>query len=163
MLNEREKIAKQKASQLQAQQLELEKGLSKMYSTHQPVQKRPRSSIQRKKPKPKPSRMLQIKSVWEAKIKHFISKAGQKRDHCRERKEHEHMFTFPFMTVDNSLHSSCTDLEEFLNHLQDDDIHDAVYGQNNFAPSIIVDETSLRSLSPGCNMDNDMMDFGLSW
>lgn len=163
MLNDKENIAKEKAAQLQAQQLELEKGLSKMYSTHQPVQKRPRSSVQRKKPKSKPPGVLQIKSVWEAKIKHFISKAGQKRDHSRERKEHENMFTFPFMTVDNSLYSSCVDLEQFSNHLQDDDIHDAVYRQNNFAPSIIVDETSVRSLSPGCNMDEDVMDFGLSW
>ena len=163
MLNDKENIAKEKAAQLQAQQLELEKGLSKMYSTHQPVQKRPRSSVQQKKPKSKPPRVLQIKSVWEAKIKHFISKAGQKRDHSRERKEDEIMFTFPFMTVDNSLYSSCVDLEQFSNHLQNDDIHDAVYRQNNFAPSIIVDETSVRSLSPGCNMDEDVMDFGLSW
>ena len=49
MLNEREKNANEKANQLHTQQLELEKGLSKMYSTRQPVQKRPRSSIQRKK------------------------------------------------------------------------------------------------------------------
>ena len=45
MLNEREKNANEKANQLHTQQLELEKGLSKMYSTRQPVQKRPRSSI----------------------------------------------------------------------------------------------------------------------
>ena len=163
MLNEKEKIANEKANQLYRQHLELEKGLLKLHSTRQPVQKRPRSSIQRKKPNPKPSRMLQIKSVWAAKIKHFVSKAGKKRDHSRDRKEHEHMFTFPFTTVDNSLHSSCTDLKEFSNHLQDDDIHDAVYGRNNFAPSIIVDENSVKSVSPGCDMDNDMMDFGLSW
>ena len=163
LLNERERIANEKANQLHTQQLELEKGLSKMYSTRQPVQKRPRSSIQRQKPKLKPSRVLQIKSVWEAKIKHIISKAGQKRDHARERKEYEHMFTFPFTTVDNSLHSSCTDLKEFSNHLRDDDIHDAVYAQNNFAPSIIVDAKSVKSVSPGCDMDNDMMDFGLAW
>ena len=111
----------------------------------------------------KPSRLLQIKSVWEAKIKHIISKVGQKRDHCCDRKEHEHMFTFPFTTVDNSLHSLCTNLKDFSNHLQDDDIHDAVYSQNKFAPSIIIDANSVKSVSPGCDMDNDMMDFGLSW
>ena len=46
MLNEREKNANEKANQLHTQQLELEKGLSKMYSIRQPVKKRPRSSIQ---------------------------------------------------------------------------------------------------------------------
>ena len=73
------------------------------------------------------------------------------------------MITFPFTTVDNSLHSSCTNLKDFSNHLQDDDIHDAVYAQNNFAPSIIIDANSVKSVSPGCDMDNDMMDLGLAW
>ena len=53
--------------------------------------------------------------------------------------------------------------EKISNHLQDSDIHDAVYAQNNFAPSIIIDANSVKSVSPGCDMDNDMMDFGLAW
>ena len=106
---------------------------------------------------------LQIKSFWEAKIKHVISKAGQKQNSSRERKDDEHMFTFPFTTVDNSLHSCCTDLKEFYNHAEDNDVPDSVYGQNHFAPCIIIDETSIRSARPGCEMDNDMIDFGLSW
>ena len=73
------------------------------------------------------------------------------------------MFTFPFTTVDNSLHFSCTSLKWFSNHPQDNDIHYAVYVQNNFAPSIIMDAKSVKSVSPGCDMDNDMMDFGLAW
>ena len=52
MLNEKEKIANEKANQLDRQHLELEKGLLKLHSTRQPVQKRPRSSIQRKKTQP---------------------------------------------------------------------------------------------------------------
>ena len=96
-------------------------------------------------------------------MKHYISKAGQKRDHSRDKEVHEYMFTFPFATVDNSLHSSCTDLKEFSNHLQDDSIHDAVYAQNNFAPSIIVDAKNVKSVSLECDIDNYMMDFGLSW
>ena len=52
MLNEKEKIANEKANQLYTQHLELEKGLLKLHSTRQPVQKRPRSSIQRKKTQP---------------------------------------------------------------------------------------------------------------
>ena len=107
--------------------------------------------------------MLQIKSVWEANIKHIFSKGGQKRDHSRDRKEHEHMFTFPFTTVENSLHSSCKDVKEFSNNLRDNNIHDDVYAQNDFAPLIIIDAKSVKSVSPGCDIDNDMMDFGLTW
>ena len=106
---------------------------------------------------------LQIKSFWEAKIKHVISKAGQKQNSFGEKKDDEHMFTFPFTTVDNSLHSCCTDLKEFYNHAKDNDVPDSVYGQNHFAPCIIIDETSIRSARPGCKMDNDMIDFRLSW
>ena len=106
---------------------------------------------------------LQIKSFWEAKIKHVISKAGQKQISSWERKDDEHMFTFPFMTVDNSLHSCCTDLKEFYNYTEDNDVPNSVYGQNHFAPCIIIDETSIRSARPRCKMDNDKVDFGLSW
>ena len=49
MLEKKEIIVNSEAKQLQEQQLELEKGLSKMYSTRQPVQKRPRTIIQQKK------------------------------------------------------------------------------------------------------------------
>ena len=81
-----------------------------------------------------------------------------------ERKKNDgHMFTFPFVTVDNSLHSCCTDLKEFCNEPEGNDIPDSFYGQNHFAPSIIIDETSIKSVRNGYNMDNNMMDFGLSW
>ena len=56
-----------------------------------------------------------------------------------------------------------SDLKEFSNHSGDNDIPDSVYGQNHFAPSIIIDEISIRSVRPGYGMDNDMMNFGLSW
>ena len=51
----------------------------------------------------------------------------------------------------------------FSHHLQYNDIHDAVYAQNNFSPSIIIDANSVKLVSPGGDMDNDMMDFGLAW
>ena len=49
MLEKKEIIVNSEAKQLQEQQLELEKGLSKMYSTRQPVQKRPRTITRQKK------------------------------------------------------------------------------------------------------------------
>ena len=48
MLKEKENIAKNEAKKVQEQQLELEKGLLKMYSTRQPVQKKPRTSTRKK-------------------------------------------------------------------------------------------------------------------
>ena len=163
MLEKKEIIVNSEAKQLQEQQLELEKGLSKMYSTRQPVQKRPRTIIQQKKNRQSASCNEQIECVWKARMQYAISKHGQKRDYSREKKDDEYMFTFPFATADNSLHSCCTDLKEFCNESEGNDIPDSFYGQNHFAASIIVDETSIKSVRPGYNMDNDMMDFGLSW
>ena len=73
------------------------------------------------------------------------------------------MFTYPFMTVDDSLHLSCQGLKEFSNHSGTYNIHDAFYGRNQFVESIIVDETFDKSLAPGREMDDDTMSFGLSW
>ncbi len=73
------------------------------------------------------------------------------------------MFTYPFRTVDNSLHWSCKGLAEFSHHSGTDDFHDAVYGTNNISSSIIIDKKSFSSVTPGYDMDDDMMDFWLSW
>ncbi len=109
-------------------------------------------------------RALQIQSVWKAKIEHIISKNSLNEVVDRnDRDEHEHMFTYPFRTVDNSLHWSCDGLDEFSYHSGTDGLHDAIYGKNNIASSIIIDKKSVRSVTPGHNMDNDMINFFLSW
>ena len=62
------------------------------------------------------------------------------------------MFTHPFMTVDDSLYLSCQGLKEYSNHHVTDDVQDAVYERNSFSESIIVDDTSIKSLAPGCKL-----------
>ena len=74
-----------------------------------------------------------------------------------------HMVTYPFRTVDNSLHWSCEGLAEFNHHSGTDGLNDAVYGRNNIAFLIIIDEESVSSVTPGHDMDDDMMNFCLSW
>ena len=73
------------------------------------------------------------------------------------------MFTYPFRTVDNSLHCSSEGLVEFNHHSGTDGLNDAVYGRNNIASSIIIVEKSVSSVTPGHDMDDDMMNFCLSW
>ena len=64
-------------------------------------------------------RALQVKSVWKAKIEHIISKSNVNQGANREDKDdHEHMFTYPFRTVDNSLHHSCMGLPEFSHYTE---------------------------------------------
>ena len=73
------------------------------------------------------------------------------------------MFTYPFRTVDNSLHCSSEGLAEFNHHLGKEGLNDAVHGSNNIASSIIIGEESVSSVIPGHYMDNDMMNFCVSW
>ena len=54
------------------------------------------------------------------------------------------MFTFPFVTVDNSLHSCCTDLKELCNESEGNDIPDSFYGQNHFAASTAGSALAVR-------------------
>ncbi len=72
------------------------------------------------------------------------------------------MFTCPFRTVDSSLHCSCEGLVEFSHNSGTNGLNDAVYGRNNIASSIIIDKKSVSSITPGHDMDDDMMNFCLS-
>ena len=164
-------IAKKETDKIQAQQVELEKGLSRLYSTRVPVESRPRNKVrqiyevqnEQRKLQIK-ARALQIKSVWKAKIEHIISKSNLNQGvDQNDKDDHEHMFTYPFRTVDNSLHWSSEGLSEFSHHSGTDSLNDAVYGRNNIASSIIIDEKSVSSVTPGHDMDDDMMNFCLSW
>jgi len=164
LIETKEANAKEEMEKIKAKQLELEKGLSNLYSTHAPVETRPRKKIRHVHEVQNGGRKLQIKSIWKAKIEHIISKSSLRQGvTCNERKEPEHMFTFPFKTIDNSLHSSCEGLAEFSHHSGTDDLHDATYGKDNIASSIIIDEVSVCSVSPGHDMDDDMINFCLSW
>ena len=97
-------------------------------------------------------------------MEHIISKNSLDQGIDRgEKNEHEHMFTYPFRTVDNSLHSSCEGLDEFNHHSRTDGLNDTVHGTNNVASSIIIDKKSVSSVTPGHDLDDDMMNFCLSW
>ena len=161
------------AEKIQLQRAELERGLSKLYATHSPVQVRPRKKIRgthgpqnvaNSKQQINP-RALQVTAVWKAKIEHLVSRCkdvpqGLQRD---DNYVHEHMFTYPFKTVDNSLHQSSSDLPEFSHYTGQDGLNDAVYGKNDIASSIIIDGNSVSSVTPGSDMDDNIINFCLSW
>ncbi len=73
------------------------------------------------------------------------------------------MFTYPFTTVDNSLHQSCSNLPEFRHFFDPDGLNNAVYGRNDIESPIIIDGRSVSSVSPGHDMDDSIMNFCLSW
>ncbi len=105
-----------------------------------------------------------MKSVWKAKIEHIVSRGNDFEGVDGDDNDvYEHMFTYPFRTVDNSLHHSCFGLLEFSHCMGAEGLSDAAYGKNNVASSIIIDGNSVSSVTPGREMDDNIMNFCLSW
>ena len=75
----------------------------------------------------------------------------------------EHLFTFPFHTTDNSLTSCSHDLIELCGKLRDE-VHDnVIFLKTTVTDTIVVTTTSVRSLSPGDDINEDVMNFCLKW
>ena len=166
LIKTKEMKLRTEVEKIQSQQEELERGLSRMYSTHSPVLSRPRKKERVTQGTEKlKGRELQVRSVWKAKIEHLVSitKDSPQRVERDHNGVHEHMFTYPFITVDNSLHQSCSGLPEFSRCSGPDGLNDAAYGRNDIASSIIIDGSSVSSVTPGHDMDDNIMNFCLSW
>ena len=171
LIKRKEFIEHTEAEKIQSQQAELERGLSKLYATRFPVELRPRKKVQQTHGLQNDQnklqinlRTLQLKSGWKAKIEHIISKSNESQGVNRDDKDdHGHMFTYPFRTVDNYLHHSCVGLPEFSHYTGTEGLNDAVYGRNDIASSIVIDGGSVSSVTPGHDMDDNMMNFCLSW
>ena len=102
----------------------------------------------------------QKKKIQKAKIEHYLSKEYSSRGD-----DSEHLFTFPFVTSDNSLHTCSEGLTE-LDSLRDRGlIHDGMYMKNNLIESnfTVINASSVGSISPGANIDGNVLDFCLSW
>ena len=148
---------------VKAQSIELEKGLSRLYSTRSPIVQRPRKRIRDNRKLVQDSTMDQIRSVWIAKIQHYMAQQIANRYTDRDYKEEDHLFTYPFITSDNSMHLCSNGLSEFSELRKKCALPDAVYAKNNFASSIVIDATSVKSLAPCKNVEDDVMNFCLSW
>ena len=75
---------------------------------------------------------LEMKSSCKAKIEHIVTRAhGSEEVNRDENGVHEHMFTYPFRTVDNSLHHSCVGLTQFSHYKGTKRLNNAVYEKNN--------------------------------
>ena len=160
------------AEKIRSQQAELKRGLSKLCATYSPDELRPNKKLQQTCRHQNVStskqqinhRVSEVKSAWKAKIEHIVSRRHGFEEVDRDDNDvHEHMFTHPFKTVDNSLHHSCDGLPEFSHYTGTEGLNDAVYGKNNMASSIIIDEHSISSVTPGHEMDDNIINFCLSW
>lgn len=108
---------------------------------------------------PTPSRVQQITSVLKSNF-----------DHARNTMERnsstddEHLFTIPFLTEDKSLFESSAGLEllHFENKtdclLDEQNLMKAMGGEE-----IIMTKKSIETLTPGIDIDQDVLDFCMKW
>jgi hypothetical protein len=158
LLNDAETEEREDAAKVEAERVELQKGLARLHSVRTPALQRPRKKIRNGGRQPNPQRMTQVRCIWKAKIEHYLSNKYSSRGD-----DSEHLFTFPFETSDNSLHTCSEGLTE-LGSLRDRGlIHDGMYMKNNLTESTVINASSVKSTSPGDNIDGNVLDFCLSW
>lgn len=158
LINDIESKELEDANKVEADRDELQKGLARLHSVRTAVTQRPRKKIRNGGKPPSPQRMTQLRSVWRAKMEHYLS-----REYSSKGDDSEHLFTFPFTTSDNSLHTCSQGLNE-LDSLGDQElVHDVIYGKKNLTESTVINASSVSSLAPGNNIDDNVFDFCLTW
>ena len=101
---------------------------------------------------------VQVEAVWKAKIEHIQATINNKQAH-----DGEHLFTFPFHTTDNSLTSCSSGLIELGGQLGDRAHDDVIFQKSTATDTVVITTTSVRSLSPGVDINEDVMNFCLKW
>lgn len=141
-----------------SQREEYARCMESFFSSHDPVESRPRK-ISRTKPKEKSrDHNLKERPEWTAQFEHIRASMMNK-----EVDEGEHLFTFPFSTNDNSLISCAEGLVELNEHFIEGEHHDVALANSMKMEPTIVTTTSIKSLSPGISMNEDILNFCLKW
>jgi hypothetical protein len=96
--------------------------------------------------------------VWKAKIEHIQATMNNKHTH-----DGEHLSSFPFHTTDNSLTSCSHDLIKLGGQLGDQVRDDVIFPKTTVTDTVVITTTSVRSLSPGVDINEDVMNFCLKW
>jgi hypothetical protein len=163
LLQEMEQQEKEEQIRIEKEQRLIREGLANMHATRDPVTQRPRKKFKTGPEKAKPA----VDAYWKAKIEHYLSLANPSIHSTTPdelaNEDSEHLFTYPFQTVNNSLHE-CSDslvaLRPVSKILQ---LQDSIFYGKNTPRNIIINASSVTSMSPGCAFDSSVMDFCLSW
>jgi hypothetical protein len=73
LINDTETREKEDDDKVEAEQIELQKGLARLYLVRAPVLRRPRKKIWNGAKPPSPQRITQLRCIWKAKIEHYLS------------------------------------------------------------------------------------------
>jgi hypothetical protein len=100
----------------------------------------------------------QKNAVWTAKIDHIRSLIEEGQDD-----PHETLFSFPFRTVDESLIKCVEEISIFDKYKPSDRNSDDILTSTSSVEPIIITTSAVRSLSPGTDIDDDVIDLCIKW
>jgi hypothetical protein len=107
LINDTETREKEEDDTVEAEQIESQKGLARLHSLRDPVLRSPCKKIWNGAKPAIPQWIMQLRCIWKAKIEHYLY-----IEYPRNGDDTEHLFTFPFVTSDNSLHTFSQDLNK---------------------------------------------------
>lgn len=148
---EQERIAREK--------FEHEAAMEAFFKSRVPVTSRPRREDKRSVPSINGKRNVQLRAVLTAKTEHFRSIINGREISCVG----DHLFTFPFVTSDNSLLNCSEESSLFNIHGNEGNQDDSLFLDSNEPCPIVITSASMESLSPGNDIDEDVLNFCLNW
>ena len=128
--------------------------MDSFFLSHDPVEFRTQKISQTKPKEKSQDHKLKERAGWTAKFEHIHASMTKNEDD-----EGEHLFTFPFSTDDNSLISCAKGLVELNEHRIEGEHHNVALANSMKIEPTIVTTTSIKSLSPGISMNEDILNF----
>ncbi len=157
-LNRLEENERLQTDRIEKEQLEQCQIMKNFLHKHASVKDQPRKRHRFHAAMNTPRRNIQINSVWAAKVDYIRSVM----DRCNTQEE-EHLFTFPFLTVDNSMrtcgHDTCHFKMDNDTRLTKDSLFPSLRGPD----PIVITTSAVKSLAPGTKTDEDTIDVVLQW
>ena len=158
MIGDIERHEQQENEKVNRQKEEYDEALEKFFSGRTPVTQTPRKRAKKSLQRSNTSRTVQVNSVWKAKLEHIYSNMNHAPGN-----DGEHLFTFPFATTDNSLVACSTGLKELNQHHAAGVGSDSIFASCVETHPIVLTTASVRSLSPGVDIDDDVLNLCLKW
>ena len=132
--------------------------LDTLVNNHIPRLDQPGKRRRMYEPMPSVNRGNQMNSVWSAKVQHIRNLMNINQD-----ENHESLFSFPFDTIDRSMLECTAGLTIFNSHDPTSNDSDEVLTSSPVYEPIIVTTSSVQSLFPGNDVDDDVVDLTIKW
>ena len=159
IMKEKEELESEKNAKLREQKMQYYNSMISFFEKYDPAHTLPRKKFKVHSHDARPtSRETQWHAAWKARFEHIQSML-----YDNECDNEHHLFTFPFKTLDNSLVSCCDGLSHLGKHHEQSNMHDAVFTPSLYCKPMVITTSSLNTLRPGQDIDEDVLNFCLNW